>query len=83
MKYTKYTTEEDMIAAQDAEHIRQLRNALRRSREDLIWCRGSADFGPGGKAHKGWKKGPAKTLKIIKGLLGTEYDANDLIDRGE
>ena len=22
----------------------------------LIWCSGSLDFGPGGKAEKGWKK---------------------------
>jgi hypothetical protein len=25
-------------------------------RDALIWCSGSADFGPGGKAHKGWVK---------------------------
>ena len=25
-------------------------------REALIWCGGSADFGPGGKAEAGWNK---------------------------
>ena len=25
-------------------------------REALIWCSGSADFGPGGQATKGWDK---------------------------
>ncbi len=25
-------------------------------REALIWCSGSADFGPGGKAEIGWNK---------------------------
>ena len=25
-------------------------------RDALIWCSGSEDFGPGGKARKGWNK---------------------------
>jgi len=29
---------------------------LDRYREALIWCSGSADFGPGGQAEKGWEK---------------------------
>lgn len=32
-------------------------------KEALIWCSGSADFGPEGKARKGW-------LKLCQPLLG-------------
>ena len=32
----------------------------------LSWCSGSADFGPGGQAHKGWQKGCAPLLKKLK-----------------
>jgi len=42
----------------------------------LIWCSGSLDFGPGGKAEKGWKK-------ICKPLLNTNlniYDIKKLVD---
>jgi hypothetical protein len=35
---------------------------IEKLREELIWCSGSADFGPGGKAHVGWMKGPARLL---------------------
>jgi hypothetical protein len=30
--------------------------AVERYREALIWCSGSDDFSPGGKAREGWEK---------------------------
>ena len=32
--------------------------------DNLRWCSGSRDFGPGGEARQGWIKGPAETLKV-------------------
>lgn len=50
---------------------RQLREVLEGAIDGLIWCSGSADFLPKGKARRGWLKGPAiaieEGLKIIKG----------------
>ena len=34
----------------------KLKQALGACQEALVWASGSADFGPGGKARKGWLK---------------------------
>jgi hypothetical protein len=34
----------------------------------LVWCSGSADFGPRGKARKGWLKGPRQLLDRLLAL---------------
>lgn len=33
----------------------------------LIWCGGSSDFAPGGKARRGWLRGPARILGYLVG----------------
>ena len=33
-------------------------------REALIWCSGSADFGPRGQARKGWLKGVKPLIDV-------------------
>jgi len=37
-------------------NIKSLEQQIRRLKEALIWCSGSADFQPEGKARKGWVK---------------------------
>lgn len=39
---------------------------LLQAQEDLIWCGGSADFGPGGQAKIGYDKGPRVTIERIE-----------------
>ena len=35
----------------------------------LLWCSGSADFGPGGQAHKGWQEGPRRAIERARDLI--------------
>ena len=55
------TQQDELLNMHDAE-LERLRAALEESREALMWCSGSADFGAGGKAREGW-------LKICEPLL--------------
>jgi len=32
--------------------------------ENLKWCSGSDDFGPGGQAREGWQKGPRLAIDL-------------------
>jgi hypothetical protein len=40
------------------DRIKQLEDLLKEAIIHLTWCGGSFDFGPDGKAHMGWKRGP-------------------------
>lgn len=42
--------------------------------ENLKWCSGSADFGPGGQAHGGWQKGPLLAINLGGRVLKTMPD---------
>lgn len=42
----------------------------REALDALIWCSGSGDFGEGGQAEVGWKRGPAKAIERGLDLLG-------------
>ncbi len=44
--------------------LAKVKKDLCRAKEALVWCGGSSDFAPGGKAHAGWKKG-------VQAVLGT------------
>ena len=49
---------------------------LRQAQEALIWCSGSADFGPSGQARVGWlaPDGPAATIQAIdQALAGVTF----------
>ena len=48
-----------------ARQLREAQALLERAREYLIWCGGSADFGPGGQAKIGYDKGPRATIAAI------------------
>lgn len=50
--------------------LHRLREREARMRGALIWCGGSADFGPGGKARKGW-------LKLVVPLLDAPADRGE------
>lgn len=56
-----------------AENIRveaeRMREALRSAKDALQWCSGSADFGVGGLARRGWLAGPALALERIDAAL--------------
>jgi hypothetical protein len=45
--------------------------------DNLIWCSGSADFGPEGQAHEGWKKGPQKTIEKLLAFLGLPGESDE------
>jgi len=40
----------------DADLFTVFAEVIERYRDALMWCSGSADFGPGGKACEGWNK---------------------------
>jgi hypothetical protein len=42
---------------------------LEEAKENLIWCGGSDDFAPDGKARDGWAKGPRQTIDTISMVL--------------
>ncbi len=50
--------------------VQALRQHLDDALEALIWCSGSPDFAPGGIAHAGWQKGPAKTIERLLSVTG-------------
>lgn len=41
---------------------------------ELQWCSGSEDFGPGGKAHLGWVRGPGAVLEMSVDDALKEYE---------
>ena len=53
-------------AQADSEQLRMIADKLY---ETLLWCSGSADFAPDGKAYTGWRSG---TLPVL-----AEYSAYD------
>jgi len=59
--WCKPTTEGKIM---DPTLTEEFANILDRYIEGLQWCGGSADFGPGGKARKGWKKIVMPLLKL-------------------
>ena len=50
--------------------LRATQKALMATREALIWCSGSIDFSPEGKAHKGWEKIAAPAIELSSRILG-------------
>lgn len=59
----------DVDAAKYAAQRDGLKALLAEAIEALIWCSGSADYGPGGQAHEGWKRGPAVVIEKSKAVL--------------
>ena len=57
-----------LLAAKKVENHR-LRSDREKMLDALIWCSGSADFAPGGKAHVGWV---ATCRPLIERLLAQE-----------
>ena len=49
--------------AEKKDHAIDWREIAAELADELRWCSGSADFAPGGKARKGWVRGPQKVLK--------------------
>jgi hypothetical protein len=47
----------------DTELAEEFACTIERYRQALIWCSGSEDFGPGGKAEEGWNKTVAPLLR--------------------
>ena len=48
------------------------RKLAERLAEELRWCSGSNDFSPGGKARKGWVRGPQKVLERFDMAMALE-----------
>lgn len=44
-------------------NLEEVESEIARLKDALIWCSGSADFGPGGQAEEGWNK-------VCRPLLG-------------
>lgn len=69
--------EERRLRARDDACRREAEAALRaetrdfvdRAADALIWCGGSEDFAPGGRAHEGWKR---LVRPLLKELLAFE-----------
>lgn len=58
---TRFGVEHLPLEAQDRiitlrDRITELEAEVARLKDALIWCSGSADFGPGGQAAVGWNK---------------------------
>lgn len=58
----------------DTELAKEFAGILDKYIEALIWCSGSADFGPGGKAEAGWKKVREELLKEVRPDEETKQD---------
>jgi len=52
------------------DELRAMQKALMMTREALIWCSGSFDFSPEGKAYMGWKNLAVPAIELSGRVLG-------------
>jgi len=80
---------QNVVAGEVVKRLRELSDAslvmalLRQACEDLIWCGGSADFGPGGQAKIGYDKGPRATIAAINAMLEGKITPEQNVGAGE